>query len=169
MLIIYGVYRWKPKRVAFRNDYCLRCDAPRRSMQIRTFRVGHIFWIPLTPAGFWKDWFCTVCGRDPHTTGKTRRGFKWVGLFILLLFSGVFWAMPYDPEIGPMMWVIRVAAPAAAILTLVHLLRTKKEPSLVSRLAMIAPASDTVCPFCATPLLILASQTSCPACGVVRT
>jgi len=168
MVIIYGVYRWKPKRGAFRNDYCLRCNAPRRAVQIRTFRVGHIFWIPLIPAGFWKDWSCTVCGRDPHKIGKTRRGFRWVGLFILLLFTALFWVMPFDLEIGTMTWIIRVAAPVGAVLTLTHLLRTSPEPSLASRLAMIPPASDTACPFCGTQLLILASQCSCPTCGVVR-
>lgn len=168
MVIVYGIYRWKPKRLAFRNDYCLKCNAPRRAVQVRTFNVGHIFWIPLIPAGFWKNWVCTVCGRDPHASVKTRRGFKWVGLVILLLFSVLFWAMPIDPEIVAMTWIVRIAAPTGTILTLLHLLRTKKDPSLASRLATIPSATDTVCPLCGTQMLILASQCSCPACGVVR-
>ncbi|HKV63349.1 MAG TPA: hypothetical protein VJO16_15665 [Candidatus Acidoferrum sp.] len=94
MIIVYGVYRWMAKRVAFRNDYCLACGEPRRAVQVRTFDVGHIFWIPILPAGFWKRWVCTVWGCDPHGSGKTRRGAKWVGLFILLLFSVVFWFRP---------------------------------------------------------------------------
>lgn len=168
MLVVYGVYRWKPKRLAFRNDFCLRCGVPRRAVQIRTFNVGHIYWIPLIPAGFWKNWLCTECGRDPHVRPGTSRTFKWIGLFILLLLSVLFWAMPLDPEITVMAWIIRIAAPIGAALTLWHLLRTKKEPSLASRLAAISPASDTTCPFCGAQLLILASQCSCPACGVVR-
>src|ERR1700686_3493787 len=47
MLIIRGSYHFWPKRVAFRNDYCLRCQAPRRSIAIRTFDVGHLFWNPI--------------------------------------------------------------------------------------------------------------------------
>jgi len=30
------------------------------------------------------------------------------------------------------------------------------------------PVSDTTCPFYASDLLILSSQTSCPTCGVLR-
>lgn len=144
MVFVYGIYRWKPKRLAFRNDYCLKCDAPRRAVQVRTFNVGHIFWIPLIPAGSWKKWVCTACGRDPHVSVKTRRGFKWVGLVILLLFSVLFWAMPVDREIIAMTWIIRIAAPLGLVLTLRHLLRTKTEPSFAAKLATIQPASDTV-------------------------
>lgn len=170
MLIVFGVYRWQPKRVAFRNDYCLSCGEARRAVRIRTFNVGHIYYIPLLPAGYWKRWLCTVCSRDPHITTKTRRSFKWAGLFILLLFSVAFWALPaeFDPELGIWLWILRMGAPLGAVLTFVHLLRTKKEPSLESKLATIQPATDTVCPFCGAQLLILASQCSCPLCGVVR-
>lgn len=166
--IVYGVYHWRAKRLAFRNDYCLVCGAARRSVQIRTFDVGHIFWIPILPGGFWRHWICTVCGRDPHVNTKTRRGFKWAGVFILLLFAALFWAEPVTPDFVAGTWTFRIGAPAGAVLTLVYLLRTAKEPSLKARLAMIPPAADTVCPFCGTPLLVLASRCSCPGCGVVR-
>lgn len=169
MLIVFGVYRWQPKRIAFRNDYCLSCGELRRAVQIRTFNVGHIYYIPILPVGFWKRWLCTICGHDPHVTTKTRRGFKWVGLFILLLFTLVLWALPIEPDSVAFFWILRFAFPLGAVLTLTHLLRTKKEPSLESKLAAIQPASDTVCPFCGAQLLMLASQTSCPVCGVVRT
>jgi hypothetical protein len=168
VLIVYGVYRWQPKRVAFRNDYCLTCGKARRAVQIRTFNAGHIFWIPILPVGFWKRWLCTICGRDPHVSTKTRRGFKWVGLFILLIFAAVFWFVRVEPDSAALIWALRVAAPVGAFFTLLHLLRTEKEPSLQSKLAAIQPAADTVCPFCGAQLLILASQCSCPACGVVR-
>jgi len=167
-IIIYGVYHWQAKRVAFRNDYCLACGEARRAVRMRTFDVGHVFWIPILPGGFWKRWVCTVCGRDPHVNTKTRRGFKWVGIPILLLFSAVSWAMPVTPDFVAGSWIFRIAAPVGAVLTLVHLLRTKKEPSLKARLATIQPAADTVCPFCGTQLLVLGSRCSCPICGVVR-
>ena len=97
-----------------------------------------------------------------------RRGFKWAGVFILLLFAALFWAEPVTPDFVAGTWTFRIGAPAGAVLTLVYLLRTAKEPSLKARLAMIPPAADTVCPFCGTPLLVLASRCSCPGCGVVR-
>jgi hypothetical protein len=143
--------------------------AESRAAQIRTFNVGHIYYIPILPVGFWKRWLCTICGRDPHVTTKTGRGFKWVGLFILLLISAGLWAVPPEPDAVAIFWILRFAFPLGAVLTLIHLLRTKKEPSLESRLATIQPASDTVRPFCGAQLLMLASQTSCPVCGVVRT
>jgi hypothetical protein len=168
LFIVYGVYRWIAKRVAFRNDYCLACGDARRAVQVRTFDVGHIFWIPILPAGFWKRWVCTVCGRDPHVGTKTRRGFKWVGLFILVLFAVVFWIVPVEPDAVAFFWGLRIAAPVGAGLLLWHLMRTPKEPTLKEKLASILPATDTVCPFCGAQLLMLASQCSCPVCGVVR-
>lgn len=166
--VVYGVYRWKPTRLAFRNDYCLKCEAPRRSVLVRTFNAGHIYWIPLFPVGFWKRWVCTTCGHNPHASVKTRRGFKWLGLVILLLFSALFWAMPIDPEHTTVGWAVRMAAPLGTIFTLRHLLQTKKEPSLAERLTTVQPAADTVCPFCGAQLLLLTSKCSCPLCGAVR-
>ena len=46
MFIVSGAYHFWPKRVAFRDDYCLTCQAPRRSIAVRTFDVGYIYWIP---------------------------------------------------------------------------------------------------------------------------
>jgi hypothetical protein len=155
------------KRVAFRNDYCLGCGEARRAVQVRTFDVGHIFWIPILPTGFWKRWVCTVCGRDPHVTTKTRRGFKWAGLAILVIFSVAFW-FPPEPDAVTVYRVLRIVTPVGAALLLRHLLRTPKEPTLKARLATIPPAADTVCPFCGAQLLMLGSQCSCPVCGVVR-
>lgn len=168
MFVIHGVYRFRPKRMAFRNDYCLSCAQPRRSIQIRTFDAWHIFWIPLLPLGFHKRWFCTACNRLPHVHPGTRRGFKWAGLLALLLLTVMFWGQALTPDILAFGWIMRVAAPIGAILTLQHLLRTPKDPELQEKLALIPPASDTVCPFCGTALLMLSSQCSCPACGVVR-
>ena len=168
--VVYGVYRWKPKRLAFRNDYCLKCEAPQRAVLMRSFIVGHIYWIPILPVGFWKNWSCTICGSDPHVSVKTRRGFKWAGLAILLVASLAVWAdsPDSDPDAKLPFWILRLAAPAGAILTLVHLLRTRNDPSLNARLAAIPPAADTLCPFCGTQLLMLASQCSCPGYGVLR-
>jgi hypothetical protein len=112
LLIVYGVYRWKAKRVAFRNDYCLACGEARRAVQVRTFDVGHIFWIPILPAGFWKRWVCTVCGRDPHVTTKTRRGFKWAALVVLVLVAFIFWADSPEPDAVAAFWIGRIAGAA---------------------------------------------------------
>jgi hypothetical protein len=168
MIIVHGIYHFRPKRIAFRNDYCLSCVQPCRSVQIRTFDAAHVFWIPVLPLGFWKRWICTACGRQPDVSTKTRRPFKWAGLFVLLSFSVLFWAAPPPPDFLVGGLVMRIGAPLGAILLLVHLLRTSKSPSREERLKAIPPATDTLCPFCGTHLLILASQCSCPVCGILR-
>jgi hypothetical protein len=169
MLIIHGVYRWWPKRVAFRNDYCLACEAPRRAIATRTFDVGHIFWIPLVPVGFWKHWSCTQCHRNPHAPTKTRRAFKWIGLVCLILLAMMFWFTDINPELRILSWLLRLLPTGGAIVLLIQLLVTPAEPSLRERLAEIQPATDTICPFCETPLVTaMGTQWSCPACGVVR-
>ena len=167
MFILHGVYHWRPKRVAFRNDYCLTCGLERRSVCIRTFDVGHIFWVPVLPVGFWKHWFCTVCGKDPHVFPRTRRSFKWVGLIVLVLVAVLFWAAPVIPDFVVGSWIFRLAAPVAAVLLLFRLLLTDKDPSLKKKLAAVPPASELVCPFCSTPM-VGGAHWSCPACGVAR-
>jgi hypothetical protein len=168
MFIVYGVYHLWPKRVGFRNDYCLGCDKPRRSFAMRTFDVGHLFWIPFLPVGFWKHWKCSECGRDPHVQVKTRRSFKWVGFGCLVLLSGMFWLTPIGSNDG-LTWFVRIASAASAALLLMHLLRTPAEPSLKDRLANIQPAADVVCPFCTT-ILVASSDGPwiCPACSCAR-
>jgi hypothetical protein len=169
MLVVYGVYRLRPKRVAFRNDFCRTCQAPRRAFQQRTFDVFYVYWIPILPLGFWKRWFCTVCGKQPHVNTGTRRPFKWIGLAILLLMAPVFWFIPPDPEIpSTAFWLFRIGFPVGAVLLLTHLLREPKEMSFKEQLAQVPPANDTTCPFCGTHLLVITSQSSCPSCGVLR-
>jgi len=169
LLVIHGMYRFRPNRIAFRNDYCLSCAQRRRSVQIRTFDAYHIFWIPFLPPGFHKRWFCTACNQEPHVHPGTRRGFKWAGFVVLLILTAAVWAVSPEPD-EPLVfhWAIRVALPLGAILTLVHLLRTSKDLSLQEKLAAIPPASDTVCPCCGATLLLLSSQASCPSCGILR-
>jgi hypothetical protein len=168
LLIRHGFYHFRPKMIAFRNDYCLSCAHYRRSVQIRTFDAWHIFWIPVLPLGFHKRWICTVCRRRSHVHPGTRRGFKWAGLVVLVIFAVAFWAMPLTPDMRVMGWAFRVGSPVGAILTSMHLLRTSKDPSLKERLAAVPPATDTVCPFCSSALLQLSLQCSCPNCGVLR-
>ena len=171
MFLIHGAYHFWPKRVAFRNDYCLTCGQASRAAAIRTFDVGHIFWIPILPVGFWKHWRCTFCGKDPHASPSTRRSFKWAGLACLVILSAGSWAAPVEGDSESLLisWAFRVAAPVGAILLFVHLLRTPRDRSLREKLATVAPADETTCPFCKTPLVSgNAARWSCPGCGVIR-
>jgi hypothetical protein len=73
-----------------------------------------------------------------------------------VLFAAVSWAMPVTAGFVAGSWIFRIAMPVGAILTLVHLLRTPKEPTLKARLANLPPAADTESPFCGAQLLMLA-------------
>jgi len=169
MLIIRGAYHLWPKAVAFRNDYCLKCRAPRRAIAVRSFDIGHIFWIPLLPVGFWRHWKCTECGRDPHGKSRWRRARLQSGLFILIPLSIVFWAIPADSDFAMGAWFCRIAAPLAAAGVALQLLRQIRRRSLRQGLRQVTPAADTICPFCATPLITgFGMRWSCPGCGVVR-
>jgi len=167
MILIHGAYHFWPKRVAFRNDYCLTCRAPSRSVATRTFDVGHIFWIPILPVGFWKHWRCLRCGAEPHAAPGTRRSFKWVGLFLLGLFSLISWLAPVSPPDEWVSWLFRLGGPLGSVLLLRHLLGSPKELSLRQGLKSVAAADETTCPFCRTPLLA-GPHWSCPNCGVLR-
>lgn len=167
MFIIHGAYHFWPKRVAFRNDYCMSCRGASRSVAIRTFDVGHIFWIPVLPVGLWKHWRCLRCGRDPHVSPRTRRPFKWAGLAVLVVLCAAAWVAPVEAPDEWITWAFRFGGPLAAIWLLVYILRSPKDASLRSELKMVAPASETICPFCTTPL-VAGPRWSCPGCGVVR-
>ena len=169
MFIFRGAYHWWPKQVAFRNDYCVTCRAQRRSVAVRSFDVGHFFWIPLLPVGFWRHWRCTECGRHPHRTSRFWRRLRWRGMSLLVVLSVMFWAAPINSDFALGLWVCRIAAPVGAGILLIRTLRQLFQPSLRTRLRSIPPAEDTICPFCQTTLVTgTGSRWSCPACGVVR-
>ncbi len=168
MLLVHGAYHFWPKRVAFRNDYCVSCDGPRRAIAVRTFDVGHVFWVPILPVGFWRHWVCSACNRNPHVTSKMGRSIKWAGVYWLIAVSLAFWVVPSDTDFPLGIWFCRVAAPALAALLVIYILRSLR-PSLKKRLKTIPPAADTVCPFCGTVLVTgTGDRWSCPACGIVR-
>ena len=169
MLIFVGAYHLWPQRLAFRNDYCVRCQAPRRSVEVRSFDVGHIFWVPLLPVGFWRHWTCTVCKRNPHRLPRLKRTLLWRGAFFLISLSVVFWAIRPGPEFEVGIWACRIAAPIGAAVLIAQLLRGFSEPSLRDRLLAVTPANDTACPFCGAALAMGTSERwSCPSCGIVR-
>jgi hypothetical protein len=170
MFLIRGVYHFWPKRVGFRNDYCRSCEGPRRAIATRSFDVGHVFFVPILPVGFWKRWSCTQCRRNPHAPAKTRRVFKWIGLVCLILLAIMFWTATDDPEFSLIAWALRILPAGGAIALLINLLVTPKDPRLRELLAAIPPASDSACPFCATPLMAGGDggHWSCPSCGAVR-
>jgi len=81
----------------------------------------------------------------------------------------MFWATPADPAVSLIAWALRILPTGGAIALFIHLMVTPKDAKLAELLAAIPPASDSACPFCATPLMAGdGGRWACPACGAVR-
>jgi len=165
VLIIHGTYHWKPKRIAFRNDYCRKCEAERLSVLVRTIDVLHVFWIPILPLGVWSRWFCRTCGGRPHEVTRTRRGFKIAGAVILALMSAVTWVpMPDAKDDMAMIWALRIGLPLATALAIRSAVRHRPEPDFKRRLAEVRPFEGWQCPLCGGQLMNL-PKWHCLNCG----
>jgi hypothetical protein len=166
MLYLHGQYHWLPKRVAFRYDYCLGCDALSRAIQIRTLDVWHFFWIPLIPLGFWKRWRCTRCGRSPANNPRSHRKFLKAIALLAAAFGAVFWLMPVDQDQAAMWWFFRIGGIALPVILMVVLSQTRADPTTRERLAKVPPAMDTICPICEVQLVPMTWK--CLNCGIGR-
>lgn len=165
MLIIHGTYHWKPRRIAFRNDYCRKCEAERLSVLVRTIDVFHVFWIPILPLGVWSRWFCTRCTGRPHQSARTRRGFKIAGAVVIALMSVAVW-MPLA-EAGDDMaiiWFLRFGLPLATALAIRSAVRHRPEPDFKRRLEQVRPYEGWQCPLCGGQLFNL-PKWHCLSCG----
>jgi hypothetical protein len=127
MLIVYGTYRFAPRLVAYRNDWCNHCDKPVLAQQWRSFYVGHLFWIPFLPLGFYKTWRCKVCTKNPRDRLRTSLGMIVAGLvvfsliFVLMLFG------PYSGKDAAMFWAMRLGFGTLAVVFALWLKSRLKE------------------------------------------
>lgn len=160
----WGIYHWRPRVVAFRNDFCRACDLPRVAFRVRTFAALHVFWVPLLPLGFWRRWCCSRCGASPHRLLRTRPGFKIAGALCLVLLSLAAWLVPGERESPALVWGMRVGWPALLALTLVSIVRHRPEAGLGDLLLAVTPFEGTRCPACDGELLT-APELHCGACA----
>ena len=168
MLVIHGRYFLARRILAFRNDYCLACAAPRLALRHRTFDVLHVFWIPLLPLGFWKRWHCSSCGQDPHAQVRTSRAVKWIGVGLLAFFGVVGWLAPIKPGDEVVTWFMRIGLPLGALWAGWATARSVEPESLKERLAAVRPHDDPSCPLCGNGLVLLDATWRCTKCGVER-
>jgi hypothetical protein len=165
MLILYGYYRFAVRRIAYRNDYCLRCDGVRMAELIQTFNVGHLFFIPLLPLGRWRRWLCMGCGHNPHERQASSPGFK---LFVAITFAllTVFgFLMPITrPEDVPIAWGFR-SVMLLGFLGALAWCRTKPPTNLKEQLLGVPPLPQDVCALCHAAL---DARGFCAACKATR-
>jgi hypothetical protein len=173
LIIDYGTHCFFPRRLAYRNDYCLTCDGVSIAVDVETFDWCHIFWIPLIPLGRRRRWLCNLCGSAPHERVASGRGFKmftavafglfalfaWVGLVATIVSSG--FAAPELGFIAGMGAVMTAACVASALWS-----RTKPTTNLRSVLANVHQLPTDVCVFCRRRL---DSNRYCSHCSMHRT
>lgn len=165
MLIIHGTYHWKPRQIAFRNDYCRKCKAEGSSVLVRTIDVLHVFWIPILPLGIWSRWFCRRCGARPHQAAETRRGFKIAGVVALALMSAAIWMpIPEAEDDMAILWGMRVVLPLLTVLLLVSAIRQRPEPDFKRRLEQVRSFEGWQCPLCGGQLVNIPTW-RCMNCG----
>lgn len=176
LLITYGVYRFAPRRVAYRQDYCLVCEAERVSVRIRSFFVGHVYGIPLLPVGFFRQWRCASCGNDPARRARTSRS-QVVELAVVVgLLAAILMAMSvvvghaHHPDVG----LLGVALGTWALTGMLAFVARRMRPDVdrKARLTTLRQASTLNCPFCQGGLVPKAPQARlglhCPACRIDR-
>lgn len=161
-----GVYRFRPRLVAFRNDSCLTCGTVRRAVQVRTFNVLNWHGIPLIPVGFWKRWQCTSCGFRPEYNPRSRRKFAITLAFLAAAFAAIFWGLPIEPSQAAIWLLIRWGSPVALVGSIIWAFVAEGTPSTAERLRGVAPSQETICPFCGHGLSPL--EWRCPSCQVQR-
>lgn len=170
MLIIHGRYRWQRKIIAFRNDFCRNCAAPRMALQHRTFDVFHLFWIPILPLGHWSRWHCRSCGYLTHEVTRTRAFFRWALTAVLAPIGLVGWLLSpsgrTDDDI--VMWIMRIGGVGLTALAARWALRSRAEPRFDDEVRRIPPNTDTQCPLCHVPLIELPEGWRCSRCQMLR-
>jgi hypothetical protein len=170
VLIVHGVYHWATRVVAYRNDYCLRCDQPRVALQYRTFDAVHIFFVPVLPLGFLKRWRCQECGSDPHANVRTRRSIKWAGTVLLGFITFVGWAASPHSRPGEVwfIWTLRLGGLVACGLALRSSLRSPPDVNLADKLRSLKPSGDQSCMLCGAAMVSVETALKCSRCGILR-
>jgi hypothetical protein len=166
MFIITGTYNWRPRLVAFRRDYCRRCQDETLAIAHRSVDVFHVFWIPVLPLGIWTRWRCNRCGRNPHDWIGVRRPVRILLLITLALITALLWIMPIEePAEAAFTWTARGLGSFATLAALWWSIYYKPEGPWRTRLAAVRPHAEPDCPLCGGRLLASPDNSSCAECG----
>jgi len=161
-----GVYRFRSRVVAFRNDFCLTCNSRQRAVQVRTFNVLSLKMIPLIPVGFWKRWQCVSCSRNPGYNPRSRRRFALTLAVLAGAFAAIFWGLPVEPSQAQLWLFIRFVSPVVIVAGIIWAIVSERTPKDAERLVNVPPAADITCPFCRASLS--PTDWRCVNCGIRR-
>ncbi|MGC4043079.1 MAG: hypothetical protein QM758_04680 [Armatimonas sp.] len=176
MLIIWGFHRFARKLIGYRNDYCLNCNREQVSEWQKSFHMGHLYWIPLIPLGIRREWFCTVCGANPHARVATSKGFKRfvAGIFLLITIFFTTFAVIATANLNPDfakpadamgMWIAAAVAGLISTGAIWWATFTGGAPDLGALLQQVGPLSKTECRYCGGGL---DGEGSCANCQITH-
>ena len=168
MFVVFGSYNAWPKNVAFRRDYCVRCQRERLVLAKRTWDFGHLFWIPVLPMGRWTRWLCPGCGQDPAVATSIRKPFRIMLAFILglLLIPGGFALTADDHYSAEMVWVIRAGVVLAMAALVWWAFRPDGTKEMRDRRAAVQPWSGQTCPVCDAHMMQSIEGARCSGCDI---
>lgn len=163
-----GVRSYKRQIVAYRNDFCVSCNAPRRAHQVKSFKAYHLYYIPILPLGFWHDWECSECGRDPHSYPSTPRNLRWMIVFFAGFFAIAGVRASFDAQDSAVtQWLMRLGLPALFFIVSWFALRNKPDRALREKLTALSADRNDTCALC-SGTLILDQGWRCSQCSVAR-
>jgi hypothetical protein len=167
-LPLEGVHSYRPQIVAYRNDYCVTCSAPRRAHRIRSFKAYQLYYIPIIPLGFWREWQCSECGRNPHVYSHALRRMRWLILGFAGMFAIAGFIASFDQQDSAVtVWLMRLGFPALFFVVLWFVLRDRPDRALREKLSQISPDRDEACALCGGAL-ILDHGWRCAQCAAER-
>lgn len=166
MIVVWGWYRFARKRVGYRNDYCLSCDQASVAELIRSFNVGHFFFIPCLPLGVCRRWVCSSCGEDPHARAASPRSFRVFVALAFAAFTAVAWLVLFErAEDMSFVFGFRLVMTLGFLAAIAWTLLGKPPANLAEKLAGVPPAPADACLYC---MGTLDPQGTCTACFVRR-
>ena len=170
MFIVLGTYRFRAARVAFRNDFCIQCQAERTAICVRTLDVVHVFWLPLLPVGVFKRWYCSTCGQRPELARTARRSIKVLALIVVSAMAALLWLAPIrnkEDRVDAVIWGMRIGSGVGLIAIARWIAGGSDDVVRRERLAALQSSDALECPVCSVHL-IPGSPWQCPSCGMVR-
>jgi len=167
-LPLEGVRSYRRQLVAYRNDFCISCNAPRLAHQVRSFKIYHLYYIPIVPLGFWREWECSECGRDPHAYPGTPRNLRWMMVLFAAFFAITGVIASFDGQDSAMTkWLMRLGLPALFFIVLWFAFRNKPDRALREKLRALNADHNDTCALC-SGTLVLDQGWRCSQCSVAR-
>jgi hypothetical protein len=150
-MILHGTYTFGTKRVACRNGYCTTCRTARFAEGFRSWRVLHVFFLPILPIGTVTRWYCTEHGHQLDARRPNRPWILYAGIFggVLMSFIGIM--LLFEP--GEQGGAVMIPAGIVFSLGLFYLLKRQNYRNYAAAQQSVPPLSSEHCPYCKAPVL----------------